>query len=49
MDPAVYEYKINRARNRMAMSGAHYVVDGIWDCDPLIDEINTRLKKGEKP
>lgn len=49
MDPHVFEYKISRARKRMAMSGAHYVVDGIWDCDPLIDDINNRLKRGEKP
>ena len=41
--------RLERARNRMAQSGAHYVVDGIWDCDPIIDEINARLARGERP
>jgi len=43
------ERKLNKARARMAQAGAHYVVDGIWDCDPIIDEINARLARGEKP
>ena len=38
-----------RARGRMAEAGAHYVVDGIWDYDSLIDEINARLARGERP
>ncbi len=41
--------RLERARNRMAQSGAHYVVDGIGDCDPIIDEINVRLARGERP
>lgn len=43
------ERRLNKARTRMAQAGAHYVVDGIWDCDPIIDEINARLARGEKP
>ena len=34
---------------RMFQAGAHYVVDGIWDCLPMIHEINYRLSLGEKP
>ena len=49
LDPQVYQSKLERAYTRMAQSGAHYVVDGIWDLDPLIDEINERLKRGERP
>jgi phosphonoacetaldehyde hydrolase len=49
LDPPVYQSKLERAYTRMAQSGAHYVVDGIWDLDPLIDEINERLKRGERP
>ena len=41
--------RLNKARTRMAQAGAHYVVDGIWDCDPIIDEINVRLASGEQP
>jgi phosphonoacetaldehyde hydrolase len=49
LDPQVYQSKLERAYTRMAQSGAHYVVDGIWDLDPLIDEINERLKRGGRP
>ena len=49
LDPQVYQSKLERAYTRMAQSGAHYVVDGIWELDPLIDEINERLKHGERP
>jgi phosphonoacetaldehyde hydrolase len=45
----VYQSKLERAYARMAQAGAHYVVDGIWELDPLIDEINERLKRGERP
>ena len=47
--PEELDRRLTRARTRMAQAGAHYVVDGIWDCDPLIDDINTRLARGEKP
>jgi phosphonoacetaldehyde hydrolase len=47
--PQVYQSKLERAYTRMAQAGAHYVVDGIWELDPLIDEINERLKRGERP
>lgn len=34
---------------RMYQAGAHYVVDGIWDCNPLLGEIEARLARGERP
>ncbi len=49
LDPDVRARKRERAYSRMAMAGAHYVVDGIWDVPPLIDEINARLARGERP
>jgi phosphonoacetaldehyde hydrolase len=49
LDPQVLQSKLERAYTRMAQSGAHYVIDGIWELDPLIDEINERLKRGERP
>ena len=49
LDAEELDYKLTRARERMAQAGAHYVVDGIWDCEPIIDEINARLARGEKP
>lgn len=47
--PEDLERRLTHARSRMAQAGAHYVVDGIGDCDPIIDDINARLERGEKP
>lgn len=49
LDPEVREMKLARAYRRMSQAGAHYVVDGIADVDPLLDEINDRLARGERP
>ncbi len=49
LDPGVRERKLERAYTRMAQAGAHYVVDGIWDVPPLIDAINERMARGERP
>ncbi len=49
LDPAVRERKRNAAYTRMAQAGAHYVVDGIADVPPLIEEINARLARSERP
>jgi phosphonoacetaldehyde hydrolase len=37
------------AHERLAQSGAHYVVDSIADIMPRIDDIEARLARGEKP
>ncbi len=49
MDPELLERKRARAYTRMAQAGAHYVVDGIWDVPPILDDINRRLARGERP
>lgn len=49
LDPVVRERKRQRAYQRMYQTGAHYVVDGIWDVLPLLDKINERLARGERP
>jgi phosphonoacetaldehyde hydrolase len=33
----------------MRQAGAHYVVNGIADVSPVLDEINVRLAAGERP
>jgi phosphonoacetaldehyde hydrolase len=38
-----------RAYDRMRKGGAHYVVDGIGDVLPCLDDIEARLRRGEKP
>lgn len=37
------------AREALAKSGAHYVVDSIADVGPVIGDINLRLARGERP
>lgn len=49
LDPQVQEEKLARARQRMYQAGAHYVVDGIGDILPSLDQINDRLSRGERP
>jgi len=45
----VREAKLARAYQRMYQTGAHYVVDTIADVSPLLDEINVRLARGDRP
>ena len=41
--------KLERAYGRMAQCGAHSVVDGIWDVPAGLDDINARVRRGERP
>jgi len=34
---------------RFLQAGAHYVAEGIWDCLPVIEDVNIRLARGECP
>jgi phosphonoacetaldehyde hydrolase len=38
-----------RAHRRMAQAGAHHVVDTIADLIPCVDDIQARLRRGERP
>jgi len=49
LDPETRERRLKRAYDRLAQAGAHYVVDGIGDVEPLLDEIQARLSRGDKP
>lgn len=49
LDADDLQRRLDRAYKRMHQSGAHYVVDGISDVPPLLDEINARLARGERP
>lgn len=46
---AELERRLHEVYQRMYRSGAHFVVDGVWDCEPILDEIERRLGRGEKP
>jgi len=43
------ENRVQTAREKLEESGAHYVIDGIWQLPLVIEEINVRLASGEKP
>ncbi|MCL4177613.1 MAG: phosphonoacetaldehyde hydrolase [Verrucomicrobia bacterium] len=45
----VLEARLAVARERMRQTSAHYVVDAITDVPPVLDEINARLARGERP
>lgn len=49
LEPDVRARRLERAYTRLAQAGAHYVVDGISDVPPILDEINARLARGERP
>lgn len=47
--PAEQQAKRERACARLRQCGAHYVVDSIADILPCIDDIEARLRRGERP
>ena len=49
LDPKTLKEKLDRAYERMAHAGAHYVVDGIGDVPAILDEIDQRLAGAERP
>jgi phosphonoacetaldehyde hydrolase len=49
LDAEMRERKLAQAREGLARSGAHYVVDTIADLLPIIDDVDARLARGERP
>ncbi|MEK7287772.1 MAG: phosphonoacetaldehyde hydrolase [Elusimicrobiota bacterium] len=49
LEPADRQTRLERAYKRMCQTGAHYVVDDIFSAVGLIEEINARLARGERP
>lgn len=49
LSPEVLETQRRKISARMFQAGAHYVVDGIWECVAIVNEINDRLARGERP
>jgi phosphonoacetaldehyde hydrolase len=41
--------RLERARERLRAAGAHEVIDGVGDLPPVLDAIEARLAKGERP
>jgi phosphonoacetaldehyde hydrolase len=40
---------VNAARQRLESAHPHYVISGVADLMPIIDEISSRIDRGEKP
>jgi phosphonoacetaldehyde hydrolase len=47
--PDTLRVALETAYRRLFQAGAHYVVDTIAECDPVLDIINARLFQGERP
>ena len=49
MDQETLKYELATVRKKFLETGCHEVVEGIYDCVRIIDEINVRLARGEAP
>jgi phosphonoacetaldehyde hydrolase len=49
LSPADQEMRIQTGRDRLLEAGTHYVIDSVSDFDPVFDEIDARLERGERP
>jgi len=49
MPKAEIERRVGLTRDILRKAGAHYVVDSIVELPEVIDDINARLARGEKP
>lgn len=47
--PDTLKARLATATQRMAQTGAHYVVDGIANVPAVLDDIQSRLARGERP
>lgn len=43
------ERRLAKTRDILTKAGAHYVIDSIAEIEPVIEDINARLVRGEKP
>jgi phosphonoacetaldehyde hydrolase len=41
--------RLDAARRKLTEAGAHYVADAVADCIPLVEQIEERLARGERP
>ncbi len=49
LSPAEQEMRLQTGRDRLIDAGTHYVIDKVSDFDPVFDEIDARLERGERP
>ena len=49
LSPAVLQQRRQKAANKLAQAGAHYVIDSVADLPAVVDAIEARLLSGERP
>jgi phosphonoacetaldehyde hydrolase len=49
LDSEILKNRLSEIEISMREAGAHYVVEGIWACLPIISDINKRLYRGKQP
>jgi phosphonoacetaldehyde hydrolase len=49
LSPEDRDQRTAAAREKFLSLGAHYVIDSVAELLPVLDEINTRLARGERP
>jgi phosphonoacetaldehyde hydrolase len=49
LSPAEQETRLQTGRDRLAGAGTHYVIDSVSDFDPVFDDIDAWLQRGERP
>ncbi len=49
MPQAETERRLARSRSTLREAGAHYVIDSLAEIEPVIDDIDARLERGERP
>ena len=48
-DPGEVAGRIAAGYRELLQAGAHYVIDGVWEALPVLEEIDQRLRAGECP
>jgi phosphonoacetaldehyde hydrolase len=49
LDRETLHTRLTEVKKKFSRAGAHYVIKGVWECLPIIDLINERLARGERP
>ncbi|NOX39791.1 MAG: phosphonoacetaldehyde hydrolase [Alphaproteobacteria bacterium] len=49
LSAAEMQYRMDKTRDILVQSGAHYVIDSLVDLPEVIEDINARLAAGDKP
>ena len=49
LDADTLSNKVEEARSKLLAAGAHYVVEGPWECMPVLEEINLEIENNNKP